>query len=208
MYDDVLIPTDGSDDTRRSIEHGLTIAERFDATVHALSIVPEGPLGTFESEDAAPAARRAVDHVAFEADRRGIDATTAVRQGVPHEEILNYADEEGIDAIVMGTQGRTGLDRVLVGSVTERIVRMADIPVVTVRLADDLRIEGEDEAERLARDALEDRGDDPETPLSGQIYRISGTWRVSFETSGDEPLEAHVDGVTGDVAFDRPDADA
>ncbi|SFB75469.1 Nucleotide-binding universal stress protein, UspA family [Halobiforma haloterrestris] len=208
MYDDVLIPTDGSDDTRRSIEHGLTIAERFDATVHALSIVPEGPLGTFESEDAAPAARRAVDHVAFEADRRGIDAATAVRQGVPHEEILNYADEEGIDAIVMGTQGRTGLDRVLVGSVTERIVRMADIPVVTVRLAEDLRIEGEDEAERLARDALEDRGDDPETPLSGQIYRISGTWRVPFETSADEPLEAHVDGVTGDVTFDRPGADA
>ncbi|EMA39488.1 universal stress protein [Halobiforma nitratireducens] len=206
MYHDVLIPTDGSDDTRRSIEHGLAIAERFDATVHALSVVPEGPLGPLESEEATPAARRAVDHVEFEARRRGVDAVTAVRQGVPHEEILAYADAEGIDAIVMGTQGRTGIDRVLVGSVTERLVRMADVPVVTVRLGDKLRIDDEDEAERIARDALEERGT-PAQSVAGSIHRVSGTWRVPFETE-DGPLEVRVDGVTEEAAVDSLEADA
>lgn len=63
----------------------------------------------------------------------GIDTTTAVDSGTPHEVILGYADEHGIDLIVMGTHGRTGLDRYLLGSVTEKIVRMADQPVMTVR---------------------------------------------------------------------------
>ncbi|WP_242509272.1 universal stress protein, partial [Natrinema altunense] len=59
MYQDILVPTDGSDGTRRSITHGLTIADRFDATVHALSIVPQGPLGTLQTDDAISAAERA-----------------------------------------------------------------------------------------------------------------------------------------------------
>ncbi|SDQ53113.1 universal stress protein [Natronobacterium texcoconense] len=200
MYDDVLIPTDGSDDTRRSIEHGLALAAQFDATVHALSVVPEGPLGTLENETATPAAQRAADHVAFEARQRGVDVVTAVEQGVPHEVILEYTDEHGIDAIVMGTQGRTGIDRVLVGSVTERIVRMAEVPIVTVRLADEIRIDDEDEAERLARDALEERGDDRGVPLAGDVHRISGTWVVPLETE-DGPVDARIDGVTGAVSF-------
>ncbi len=53
--------------------------------------------------------------------------------GDPHQVILNYADHHGIDIIVMGTHGRTGLDRYLLGSVTEKVVRLSDIPVVTVR---------------------------------------------------------------------------
>jgi len=62
--------------------------------------------------------------------------------------------------IVMGTQGRTGLDRVLVGSVTERIVRWADIPVVTVRLNDEIRIEDGDEAAEIARKTADQEGYD------------------------------------------------
>ncbi|RQG91419.1 universal stress protein [Natrarchaeobius halalkaliphilus] len=199
MYHDVLIPTDGSDGTRRSIVHGLTIAERFDATVHALSVVPEGPLGTLESEEATPAAHRAVDHVAATAKRSGLEAVTAVDHGVPHEEILSYADEHGIDMIVMGTQGRTGLDRVLVGSVTERVVRMADVPIVTVRLTDDRRIETSEEAEAIARESLEesvtDSGDEAKTRDS---YRISATWYVEFGTSSG-PIQVQVDAVSGET---------
>ncbi|MDS0261413.1 universal stress protein [Haloarcula sp. S1CR25-12] len=58
---------------------------------------------------------------------------TAVRRGTPYERILDYADEEGADMVVMGTHGRTGVDRYLLGSVTEKIVRTADAPVLTVR---------------------------------------------------------------------------
>ncbi|WP_144799112.1 universal stress protein [Halorubrum depositum] len=63
----------------------------------------------------------------------GIDVRTAVRKGDPHTAILEHADENDVDIIVMGTHGRTGVERYLLGSVTEKVVRLSDRPVVTVR---------------------------------------------------------------------------
>ncbi len=197
MYQDILVPTDGSDGTRRSITHGLAIADRFDSTVHALSIVPEGPLGTLQTDEAIPAAERAVERVESEAEREGVAAVTAVEQGVPHETILEYADEYDIDMIVMGTQGRTGLDRVLVGSVTERIVRMADVPVVTVRLTDDIRIDDAEEAEEIARKTAANEGYD-DLALADQPHRTSASWIVPLETDAG-PVHVHVDAVSGEA---------
>lgn len=139
MYEHLLVPTDGSEGTQQAIAHGLRLADRFDATVHGLSVVPEGPLGASGGDGVVTTARRAVDHVEDEATATGLEAVTTVEHGVPHEVILEYCSDEGIDMVVMGTKGRTGLDRVLVGSVTERVVRMADVPVVTVRLSDEPR---------------------------------------------------------------------
>ena len=62
-----------------------------------------------------------------------VPVETAVLSGNAYERILDYADEEGADLVVMGTHGRTGVDRSLLGSVTEKVVRTADIPVLTVR---------------------------------------------------------------------------
>ncbi|MFB1064029.1 universal stress protein [Natrinema sp. H-ect4] len=197
MYQDILVPTDGSDGTRRSLTHGLAIAERFDATIHALSVVPEGPLGTLQTDEAIPAAERAVERIEAEATREGVDVETAVEQGVPHEAILAYADDHGIDMIVMGTQGRTGLDRVLVGSVTERIVRMADIPVVTVRLNDEIRIEDADEAAEIARKTADQEGYDG-IRVSDDPHRTSASWIVPLETDAG-PVHVHVDAVTSEA---------
>ena len=208
MYQDVLIPTDGSDGTRQSIRHGLTIAERFDATIHALSVVPEGPLGTLQNDAAIAAADRAVERIETEAAREGVAVETAVEQGVPHEEILAYADDHVIDMIVMGTQGRTGLDRVLVGSVTERVVRMADVPVVTVRLTEDVRIEDAAEAERIARDALaaEDGSlEADDLTLLEDPHRTSASWIVPLETDA-ETVHVHVDALSGDARIAKRDA--
>ncbi|WP_436343390.1 universal stress protein [Natronorubrum sp. FCH18a] len=205
MYEDVLIPTDGSDGTRQSITHGLTIAKQFDATIHALSIVPEGPLGTLQNDAAAPAAHRAVERVEAEAERADVGIETAVEQGVPHEEILAYADEHDIDMIVMGTQGRTGLDRVLVGSVTERVVRMADVPVVTVRFTDDIRIEDADEAERIARETLAAESSSVEAEEITTLedpHRTSASWIVPFETDAGT-VHVHVDALTGEARVAR-----
>lgn len=63
----------------------------------------------------------------------GITVETAVLSGNAYEQILEYADAEDADLLVMGTHGRTGVDRYLLGSVTEKVVRTADIPVLTVR---------------------------------------------------------------------------
>jgi len=62
-----------------------------------------------------------------------LDLTTAVEVGAPYSVILEYADDHDVDLIVMGTHGRTGVERYLLGSVAEKVVRLADQPVVTVR---------------------------------------------------------------------------
>lgn len=197
MYQDVLVPTDGSDGTRRAIAHALTIADRFDATVHALSIVPQGPLGAGEEEETTAAARRAVERVEYEADRDGTAVTTAIEYGVPHEEILAYVEDNEIDMVVMGTQGRTGLDRVLVGSVAERVVRLADVPVVTVRLTDEIRLEDPEEVERLARERAESDGYE-DVSLRDEPHRTSASWTVPLETASG-PVSVQVDAVTADA---------
>ncbi|AHF99223.1 universal stress protein UspA [Halostagnicola larsenii XH-48] len=185
MYQNVLIPTDGSDGTRRAIEHGLTIANRFEGTVHALSIVPEGPFGTMTSGEVTAGAERAVEYVEREADRVGVPVTTTIERGVPHESVLAYADDNDIDVIVMGTQGRTGLDRFLVGSVTERIVRMAEPPVVTLRMTDDIEIEEPSAAIRIARRSLE-TGASGKTGTGGETQADSETAPVDKSGAGGE----------------------
>lgn len=140
MYDDLLVPTDGSEGTERTLEHALWLADAADATVHALSVVDrrvylaapkedqDGVLDTLESE-----AESAVDDVVAAAEARGLDTERVVRQGVPYRELLDYADR--VDVVVMGTHGRTGRDRLAnLGSVAERVVENADVPVMTVQI--------------------------------------------------------------------------
>lgn len=207
MYQDVLIPTDGSDGTRRAIRHGITIARQFDATLHALSVLVEGPYGSLQREqvraEAEAEAERAVERIAREAERADVEVVTAIRSGVPDEEILAYVGEADIDVIVMGTTGRTGLDRVLVGSVTERVVRNSSVPVVTVRATDEVRIRDPSEAESIAVEALEARGHENPS-VQDEPYRTSGSWIVPVR-SGEGAVHVHVDADSGDVRIARID---
>lgn len=142
MYDDVLVPTDGSDSAEVAIPHAVAVATVYDATVHALSVVDERSSPDTAALRDAPAAGRvsaleagaeaAVDRVERVVTDHGLSCRPAVRHGVPAEAIHAYVTDEGIDAVAMGTHGRTGLDRLLVGSVTERVVRQSDVPVLTV----------------------------------------------------------------------------
>lgn len=145
MYDDILVPTDGSGGTAETVAHALDIATPRDATVHALSVVDRRVYLSAEKEqqdaildsltDSAEDAVAAVEEQAADADVR---STSAVRDGVPHSEILRYADEEDIDLIVIGTHGRTGRDKLVnMGSVTERVVENASQPVLVVHIGDD-----------------------------------------------------------------------
>ena len=77
--------------------------------------------------------RNAIGRAAERAASVGVEASeTIVEDDSPSRAILAYADEQDCDLIVMGTHGRTGLDRVLLGSMTERVVRLAPIPVLIV----------------------------------------------------------------------------
>lgn len=99
----------------------------------------EGYLGGHEGKpDADEIEERLTEHVTGLMERSsgsfdGIDLRTVVRHGDPHSAILEYADENDVDLVVMGTSGRAGVESDLLGSVTEKVVRMSDPPVVTVR---------------------------------------------------------------------------
>jgi nucleotide-binding universal stress UspA family protein len=86
----------------------------------------------------------AVDAVAARCTDAGVASETAVLVGTVHRAIQEYADEHDVDLVVMGTHGRQGVERFLLGSVTERTVRTSDVPVLTVRADDDGR-DGADE---------------------------------------------------------------
>lgn len=163
MYRNILHPTDGSNGSNAALETARDLAEKYDATVHVLHVVdpstvgwgiaddqhdtentgmigdPEGGatgmIGEQETssqvlEQKTDYAEEIVEQVASELSE--VDVETVVEYGQPHEVILDYADEEA-DCIVMGTHGRTGLERYLLGGVTEKVVRLSDVPVMTVR---------------------------------------------------------------------------
>ncbi|MFB6202551.1 MAG: universal stress protein [Halorhabdus sp.] len=137
-YDRLLIPTDGSEASRRAAEHGLDLAAALNATVDVLSVVETAALGpdvrsTVTTGDFDQGARQAVADVATMADERGVEATTHVETGSADEGILAAIDDHGCQAVVMGTTGRRGVDRILLGSVAEKTVRSAPVPVMTVR---------------------------------------------------------------------------
>ena len=149
MYDRILVPTDGSEQSIAAIDEGIELAELTGATIHALYVVEPIPLGRFPAGAEAASAewgdvvdeqkgegKRAVETIAERADDAGVDVVEAIEHGKPSAEILEYVDDHDVDAIVMGTHGRTGAGRLMLGSVAEKVVRQSAVPVLTVRMTD------------------------------------------------------------------------
>ncbi|WP_222918355.1 universal stress protein [Natrinema sp. SYSU A 869] len=137
MYQDLLLATDGSDAARRATDHGVELARELDATLHVLSVSEDGPQATEKQDrlrsDREEEAASAAEHAKEAAEREGVDVTTDIRHGVPQEQIVDFAETNPVDMIIVGTAGRSGLDHLISGSVAEEIVRNAPIPVLTVR---------------------------------------------------------------------------
>lgn len=147
MFDRILLPTDGSDPAESAVEMALGLAETHEATLCVLFIVDqptsvsgigEGFAGLDNLLDALEKeGHNTTEEIAERARARDIETTAAVLRGSPHDDILTYANEHDVDIIVMGTHGRTGVKRALLGSVTEDVVRHSEIPVLTVHRAPD-----------------------------------------------------------------------
>ena len=138
MYDRILVPTDGSAAADRAIDHAVRLSRATGATIHVLSVIDRVPavdVGGGETlvGDVSAAATRTVEQARTRIESDGVTPITATDSGVPYRRILEYADDEDVDLIVMGTRGRTGIERHLLGSVTEKVVRLSDVPVLTVR---------------------------------------------------------------------------
>ena len=152
MYEHILIPTDGSDVAELAVEHALDLAERYDAEVHALYVVDIDSVnlglgtekvdrlkqGRFdEMEELKSKANEATGVVAARGAERDVNVIEHVAGGRPHTVIADYADDHGMDLIVMGSHGRAGVRRALLGSVTERTLRSTHVPVLVVDYLDE-----------------------------------------------------------------------
>ncbi|WP_254839167.1 universal stress protein [Natronomonas marina] len=139
MYERILFPTDGSEGAEAALEHAIDHAVTYDAALHVLYVVEENvpvlEAGDVTLLDALEAeGERILEAASERATAAGVGTVQAtVGGGSPYRTILEYAEDNDIDLIVMGTHGRRGIDRFLLGSVTEKVVRTADCPVVTVR---------------------------------------------------------------------------
>lgn len=139
MYEQILVPTDGSSDAEKGVEHGVELASSVGATVHALYVIEEGgnPWKSDPMEDQLEEARsfgeRITGEVADLAADAGVECVTDVRvEPKVHKEINEYAEEEEVDLIVMGS-GYHGRFGGLLGSTAEKVLRSAELPVTTVR---------------------------------------------------------------------------
>ncbi|OUJ18128.1 Nucleotide-binding protein UspA family [Methanonatronarchaeum thermophilum] len=141
MYDRILIPNDGSDKTEEAIKEGIELAKLTGAELHTIFVVN---IATFENipetgvwnqtkgilEKEGEAANKEVER---KCEDQGVKCKSKILSGKPHTEILDYAKKNKIDLIVMGTTSKKGVDKFLLGSVAEKVLRSSESPVMVVR---------------------------------------------------------------------------
>jgi nucleotide-binding universal stress UspA family protein len=140
----ILVPTDFSKFSQHALMYAAAFAEKFGAELYLLHVVQDLALFIPDMVTVSPplapsvdqltaAAGTAFDRLLKENPLPGITVHREVRQGTPFYEIIRYAREIDVDLIIMGTHGHSGLAHVLLGSVSEKVVRKAPCPVLTVR---------------------------------------------------------------------------
>ena len=151
LYDRILVPTDGSAEGKRAVAHALDLASVHGADVHTLYVVDtdavayglgaeqvdrlqQGKFG--EMTELREEAESATQFVHDLAEENGVDVVEHHAGGQPHQVIANHAEDNDIDLIVMGSHGRSGVRRALLGSVTERTLRSTHTPVLVVDYQD------------------------------------------------------------------------
>lgn len=142
MYERLLLPTDGSDGTTEVLEHAVEMAMRYDADIDTLAVVDERQFEGLSAKQRQRTERslrensqRAVDDVESYATDHNITVERAIETGIPAERILAYASDRDVDVIVMGTHGHSDHERIAtVGSVTQRVVENADVPVFVIHI--------------------------------------------------------------------------
>jgi nucleotide-binding universal stress UspA family protein len=142
MYEDILLPTDGSESMDAVIEHAADIAARRSATVHALYVIDDRSFLTLRDEMKADVVdglrtegEAATTAAATRLEADGVTVRTAIREGNPADEVLAYTADRGIDLVVMGTHG-ADYERNMLGSVSQKVVTMSTAPVLTVTIGE------------------------------------------------------------------------
>lgn len=150
----ILVPTDFSESARHALTYGLSFAKEYQAELVLLHVVENLTVGYASDlfpvpmaevfQEISGYAKAELAKLAEEARRRGVAVRDEVAQGKPSAEIIRFAAENAVDMIVLGTHGKGVLDQALFGSTTERVVRRAPCPVLTVRTVEHEFVAGDD----------------------------------------------------------------
>ncbi|MDG6219957.1 MAG: universal stress protein [Candidatus Thermoplasmatota archaeon] len=143
QYKRILIPTDGSEYTKIAVEKGISLAALLGAKVTALYVVDQASFAAIPPDSMITnlysilnrEGEEAVKHVKELGEKAGVQVEMKIAEGVPAEEIVKEAKAN--DIVVMGTLGRTGISRLLLGNVAEKVVRHAPCPVMLIRLKEE-----------------------------------------------------------------------
>jgi nucleotide-binding universal stress UspA family protein len=153
IFRKIMIATDGSDCSMLAADKGIELARLSGSKVYAVYVVSTADLfsidGDYSSsmgvnpnwvpiyeamyEALKKQGQQAVNYVKSLGERKEINVETVLLEGHPADELIRYAEEERMDIVIMGTVGKTGLDRLLLGSVTGNLVRHSKVPVMVVR---------------------------------------------------------------------------
>ncbi|MCL7489718.1 MAG: universal stress protein [Desulfobulbaceae bacterium] len=132
----ILVAADGSANSESAVEHAVSAAAEFEGKLAVVTVVDANDemlaMAPEHVKKLVDKAHEYLQGVVEKAEKKGIAAETFIREGEPHDQITKLADEIGASVIVMGTHGRKGLKRLLMGSVTERTIGYANCPVMII----------------------------------------------------------------------------
>jgi len=141
IYKKILIATDGSEYTKNAVDYGIDLAKNTDAKLLTIYVVDTAAFASIPMDAAWESMYEllrqegdvAMKYVAEKAGEEGMEVEANIIEGHPADEIIKYSEKNSISLIVLGTLGKSGLDRFLLGSVAEKVVRNSKIPVLVVR---------------------------------------------------------------------------
>ena len=141
VYKKILIATDGSDKNSDAVKEGLKIAAACNSLVYLVYVIDTGTISAVPTDVAGGSMYQVLEEEGKRAMEKvgaltgGMNAECLLLAGKPAPEIIRFAGENGVDLIVIGTKGKTGIERLLLGSVAENIIRSSNCPVLVVKAA-------------------------------------------------------------------------
>ncbi|MCL1977515.1 MAG: universal stress protein [Candidatus Bathyarchaeota archaeon] len=135
----ILVPTDGSGHSARAAEYAMSIAKAHDAKILAAFVIDTividqlSRVSPHVEEDLKKSGQNYANYIVNLAEKQGVTVESIITKGQPFEQILHLAKSKNVDLIVMGTTGRRSTDRILIGSVTQRVIEYSPCPVLVLR---------------------------------------------------------------------------
>jgi nucleotide-binding universal stress UspA family protein len=144
----IMIATDGSACSRLAADKGIEFARLSGGTVYAVHVLTNAYLSAMDGESYSSMGmnpweslkeefqkkgQEAIDYIKDRGEMKGVNVESVLLEGNPSEELIRYAEEKNMDIVIMGTLGKTGVDRLLLGSVTGNLVRHSKVPVMVVK---------------------------------------------------------------------------